>query len=115
MAIANHNQASDAAAGAPGLDDGPSVHRAIDVASTAGTSCTFAKDITGTLPVDVTCCMTVLTTSAASLALHATINTTSGCQLMANANADNNDIGIVVPPELVPPVFAGDGARQRDT
>ena len=83
------------AAGAPGLDDGPRVYRAIDVASTAGTTCTF---------VDAICGMTGPSVSAATIASHATIN------YIDNANVDNDDAGIVVPPELVPPEFAGDSA-----
>ena len=69
----------------------------------------------GTLPVDATRCTTDLTASAVALASQATINTTSGRQLVANTNAENDDVGNVVPPELVPPEFSGDGARQRDT
>ena len=58
----------------------------------------------GTLPVNVTCCITDLTTYAAILASHATFNTTSSRQLVYTVdNADNNGGKDVVPTE-----FAGD-------
>ena len=105
--------------GDDGHDDGPnnkgSTNVSINVASLAGTICT-PTNRAGTVPVDVTCCMTGLTATATTLALQATINTTSDGQRVSTVdNAGNDGGGMVVPPEFAGGDFGTAGKMQQLT